>query len=588
MEESNPELESFRQQWRAEVSARSKETKSTASASSKPAQKPQSSAHLSIPRHKLSKAPVVAQREEDDHDYHVHTQSFDGAEGSGGSGGVAGTSSQEEHEKTGSREPRSALEHYEKAVEKEALGSLGDSLALYRKAFRMDQRVDLLYKNKHFPHTTASSTKHAAKVSTTGLPAASKAPAAKSEEKLTTTQLIQSFASLKIEPTPPLVEGTPPPPSPLSTLPHEILVHILEETAVLDIASFARLAQVCKRLAYLVLTEEQIWKRVCLSFEMGFGAMRYRYGVEIDGTPIVDIADDDDGNDNNNNGESKIVVSPHGNTSILSTIQLSPAPYPSYYSMLHYRPRIRFPGIYISTVNYIRPGQASVSQLTWSNPVHIVTYYRYLRFFRDGTCLSLLTTDQPADVVYHMTMENYELHRNAAGHRAERERDRDRDRVGVEGKRPNAHLPSAVMANAFRGRWKLSGGVDASLQPSTSTTPIPPPSSSSSITNAAKTTTTTATTTTTTDNENDNEPEPEGDVIIETEGIGKYIYIMHLSLLSSPLPPHTVNKEGKRNNNKLTWKGFWSYNRLTDDFGEFTLRNDKAFFWSRVGAFAGA
>lgn len=33
--------------------------------------------------------------------------------------------------------PESALEHYEKAVEKEAQGSLGESLSLYRKAFRV-------------------------------------------------------------------------------------------------------------------------------------------------------------------------------------------------------------------------------------------------------------------------------------------------------------------------------------------------------------------------------------------------------------------------------------------------------------------
>jgi F-box protein 9 len=39
--------------------------------------------------------------------------------------------------KTGSREPRSALEHYEKAVERESQGNLGDSLDLYRKAFRV-------------------------------------------------------------------------------------------------------------------------------------------------------------------------------------------------------------------------------------------------------------------------------------------------------------------------------------------------------------------------------------------------------------------------------------------------------------------
>lgn len=33
--------------------------------------------------------------------------------------------------------PESALEHYEKAVEKETQGSLGESLSLYRKAFRV-------------------------------------------------------------------------------------------------------------------------------------------------------------------------------------------------------------------------------------------------------------------------------------------------------------------------------------------------------------------------------------------------------------------------------------------------------------------
>jgi len=36
-----------------------------------------------------------------------------------------------------SSEPRSALEHYEKAVERESQGSLGDSLNLYRKAFKV-------------------------------------------------------------------------------------------------------------------------------------------------------------------------------------------------------------------------------------------------------------------------------------------------------------------------------------------------------------------------------------------------------------------------------------------------------------------
>jgi F-box protein 9 len=38
-------------------------------------------------------------------------------------------------------------------------------------------------------------------------------------------------------------------------------------------------------------------------------------------------------------------------------------------------------------------------------------------------------------------------------------------------------------------------------------------------------------------------------------------------------------------NNKLIWKAYWHYNKLTDDWGEFGLRNDKAFFWSRVKSY---
>ena len=37
------------------------------------------------------------------------------------------------------KEPRSALDHYEQAVEKEEQGSLGDSVSLYRKAFKVCQ-----------------------------------------------------------------------------------------------------------------------------------------------------------------------------------------------------------------------------------------------------------------------------------------------------------------------------------------------------------------------------------------------------------------------------------------------------------------
>jgi F-box protein 9 len=64
------------------------------------------------------------------------------------------------------------------------------------------------------------------------------------------------------------------------------------------------------------------------------------------------------------------------------------------------RPRIRFEGIYIATCHYLRPG---ISDTAWNQPIHLVTYYRYLRFFPDGTMIKYLSTDEPIHVVRNIT-----------------------------------------------------------------------------------------------------------------------------------------------------------------------------------------
>lgn len=51
---------------------------------------------------------------------------------------------------------------------------------------------------------------------------------------------------------------------------------------------------------------------------------------------------------------------------------------------------------------YIRPG---TSENTWNQPVHLVTYYRYLRLFPDGTVLKYLSTDEPEHVVRLLTRD---------------------------------------------------------------------------------------------------------------------------------------------------------------------------------------
>jgi F-box protein 9 len=260
------------------------------------------------------------------------------------------------------------------------------------------------------------------------------------------------------------------------------------------------------------MTEESIWKRVALGSEFGFGAMHYDYACSITGGPLIN----DPGYDPNHLLSSSPSSSDDTTTtpSLLNTTEcLLHSTYSSSYRLLfRSRPRLRFGGCYISTVNYTRAGGNTTNTLTWGAPVHVVTYFRYLRFFRDGSLISLLTTSEPVDVVHHLTRSNMHAHHSAG-----------------------SMLPSAVMKDALRGRWRLSS-----------------PSSSC-------------------------QDEVEGELFIETEGVTpKYTYHLHLALGNAG--------KGARNN-KLAWKGFWSRHRITDDVGEFALRNDRAFYWSRVRSF---
>ncbi|KAG8532720.1 uncharacterized protein KY384_002597 [Bacidia gigantensis] len=406
-----------------------------------------------------------------------------------------------------SRQPSSALEHYEKAVQREGEGSLGDSLKHYHKAYRLDAGVDSLYKSKHFPQSTSKAT--TAKPSNASSTVPNNAHHyLDGSSKISTSDLIASFQYSYINGEEPLIEGSPAPPCPISFLPSELWVNLLTHTANSDPASFARLAQVCRRLAFLVAAEDQIWREVCHDRAYGFAAMHYAWALTITGQSLPASFEELDAQLLRLTIERPSVQFPLSST------------YPSYKSMFQKRPRIRFNGCYISTVNYIRPGGATASQATWNSPVLIVTYYRYLRFFKDGSCISLLTTTEPGDVVHYLTKENvHSGHANS--------------------------LPTAVMNNALLGRWKLSGDAYAS----------------------------------------DPNLHEEGTVHIETEGADvdrpepKYTYKMMLQMKSSR------KAAGATKNNKLVWLGYWSYNKLTDDWAEFGLKNDRAYVWSRVKSY---
>ncbi|KAL8835005.1 MAG: hypothetical protein Q9170_003495 [Blastenia crenularia] len=527
MDTNNPDLETFRKQWHEEVTARLRNKEQGFTGSKIPASAERSAnaaAMVALPPNEILK-------EESEPVDGISTQAYHDLEDKEDAGKLGVGGSGHHPSKQASEEPTSALEHYEKAIEREDQGNLGDSLKLYRQAFRLDAGVDRTYKNKHFPPSNSKIKPTDPNPSDAPVTVPNTAHHSLDGPNATSTiaQLIQTFSESSIPAAPSATEGSPPPPCPITKLPPEILIDVLLKAAIIDMSSFARLALVCKRFAYLVATEDRIWERICHGRENGFAAMHYTWAVTVTGNAlpttlqVPDLLRDDPLDFSTLTLARNIPSStiPHPP---LPSLTLSPT-YPSYMRMLRTRPRIRFNGCYISTVNYHRPGASnSASNATYTSPVHIVTYYRYLRFFRDGTCASLLTTAEPADVVHHLTKENLHTHHNR-----------------------ESMLPSAVMRHALRGRWRLSGSLDPDEKPSAQ-------------------------------GEGD-EKEAEGDVHIETEGVDpKYMYRLHLALRSA-------GRAGGTRNNKLGWKGFWSYNRLTDDWAAFTLRNDRAFFWSRVRSY---
>lgn len=294
--------------------------------------------------------------------------------------------------------PRSALEHYEKAVEKETEGDLGESLKLYRKAFRMDDGVDKSYKEKYFRRPPQVDSKDKGKA------AARADPALSSSHPPATTaisELVASFSGLGIEAVarPGQSDGAGEAKlfSLLASVPSELLLQILRFLALADVAAFGRLAQVCRRLCFVVASEERIWAELCART---FARQAWDWKVDVSGQRLVpdasaavapqEPAEDDDGEPAEAEECRAVPVDER------ELVRFNG----SWREMFRLRPRLRSNGIYISTCNYHRPGGHAGTSLSWGTPVHIVTYYRYLRFYPDGTLLALLTTDAPADVVH--------------------------------------------------------------------------------------------------------------------------------------------------------------------------------------------
>ena len=137
------ELERFRQQWQREFSQRAKALSSASVHTSARLPHPSQISSGAIPPERPGPPLLRRQTEEAEEQ----------AQETGGAAfhdlddkdeaRILGEGGERIHP-SNKREPRSALDHYELAVERESEGSLGDSLNHYRKAYRVRDYSSLL------------------------------------------------------------------------------------------------------------------------------------------------------------------------------------------------------------------------------------------------------------------------------------------------------------------------------------------------------------------------------------------------------------------------------------------------------------
>ncbi|KAF3098980.1 hypothetical protein TWF102_004805 [Orbilia oligospora] len=429
------------------------------------------------------------------------------------------------------------LEHYEAAVEKEKDGRINESVRLYRRAFKLDPSVHERFKEKHYPKQPAS-----------GKPKNAESAETSEQRLLPTEELVNTFAGVTITAGESInlasLKGKDSykkaPTCPISTIPREILIHIFSMLAATDLPSFVRSATVCKSICYLIYTERQFWRELCKNAyeNMIWGPS---WACDIKGGPLLDhdldkietglnslgIIEEDDSEGSGEEEVSKLDVLPTRPIDEIEVIKYNS----SYRLMFIERPRIRYNGIYISTCTYLRQGHQAASSMALSTiPVHMVTYYRYLRFFPSGFAIHLLTPAEPSDVVHSITIDNYNYLSSIKA-------------------TTSTNLPSHFnnIKHILPARWRVH------FNPHT----YPSPNSTD---------------------------EPGHRIQIESKGsdtAGRYINTLDLTL---KMRPRGIG--GRRGyGDRLSWNSYTSFNVLTEDKGAYSLKNDKPFYFSRVKSY---
>lgn len=250
-----------------------------------------------------------------------------------------------------------ALDLFEIASAKESIGQLSDASDYYWKAFKLDEKVDLKYRERFFKlyNVEESQKMFKAKERLKRVPPADPHIRPLELNRTELLKLLESYSECEYIP------DNEDKPVMLAKLPYEVILRILDVLLVSDTPSWLNFSITCKKLAYVGFLEKSVWSKLCqLAYE------RQNY---------VD----------NDEAKFKYLIKSQWDN--------------NYYKMLSERPFLKYRGVYISKVTYMKEGARSENSNSWTLPYRMISYYRYYRFYADGTCLKIITVLEPKKVI---------------------------------------------------------------------------------------------------------------------------------------------------------------------------------------------
>ncbi|QOU19675.1 hypothetical protein BRETT_003826 [Brettanomyces bruxellensis] len=244
-----------------------------------------------------------------------------------------------------------AISLFEVAAAKEHVGLLSEAAEYYRKAYKLDDKVDKQYRTKLLEKLPPLEKRK------DGIPKVDHRFVRLDLSKIQVQKLLSTFSECEFEP----LDEEQNPEIPIAILPDEMLMYILKLLQLMNAPAWFNLSMTCKKMAYLGFYDSRTWKVMAKSV---YSKQVYR--IE-EGTKYRQIMRKKWGR--------------------------------QYLKMLRERPFIKYRGVYVSTVITQKPGGREEFSSSWAVPFRMITYYRYYRFFRDGSSLKLLTILEPSKVI---------------------------------------------------------------------------------------------------------------------------------------------------------------------------------------------